>query len=274
MEKTTTFYIFLIFLKLLVCQAENEISENTTEISQNQPKVVNGMPANQGEIPYQIGLYYIGGFRCGGSFIIVHGKHFIITAAHCVEHDLNPENYIVVAGEVNKYNIDSPAQERSVTKIIVHEGYVHTNSPDFTGNDIAILAIDSPFEINKFVSPIRLPRKKECVGSSGVVSGWGLLTESGPYSSVLQKANILVGPNKSCKRIYPDSFQPKTMICAGIRKGACVGDSGGPLKDSRKGFLAGIVSYGKTNCTGPKRNGVYTRVSAFVKWIEMQAQNI
>ncbi|CAL8136694.1 unnamed protein product [Orchesella dallaii] len=139
-------YESLAFYAILLSESESKISKSTTEISQNQPKIENGNPAKQEEIPYQIALYYNHGFWCGGSFVVVNCKHFIITAAHCVEDDLNPGNYNVVAGEVNKYRFDLPAQVRNITEIIVHEDYVHTFY--FIGNDIALLGIDCPFEIN------------------------------------------------------------------------------------------------------------------------------
>ncbi|ODM89337.1 Serine protease SP24D [Orchesella cincta] len=159
-----------------------------------EAKIVGGDEVSRGEIPYQIALYFYGTFICGGSFVMMNGRQLIITAAHCVILSQDTSSYAVVAGE----------------------------------NDIAILTTDRPFYINKYVSPIRLPRKNERVGSWGVVSGWGRISENGPSSRVLMKAKILVGPDAQC-------------------------DSGGPLRDYKRGFLAGIVSFNSNhvNCTKP-----------------------
>ncbi|ODM99653.1 Trypsin-1 [Orchesella cincta] len=210
----------------IVSFGEGTFSQTYGELSSLLPaipkisRIANGQSAKNGEIPYQVGLYLNGNLICGGSFIVVKGKHLVITAAHCVELDWNADHYIVVAGEVKKNSFTSPAQVRTVTQILAHEEYEGITLL----SDIAILEIGSPFEINRFVSPIRLPRRKERIGSVGVVSGWG--------------------------------------------------DSGGPLKNYKKGFLAGIVSFGRYSCDRPGSNGVFTRITAYLKWIEDTAANI
>ena len=51
----------------------------------------------------------------------------------------------------------------------------------------------------------------------------------------------------------------------------CQGDAGGPLvyRDNPKGswYQVGIVDWG-VPCTGKPRPGIYTRVSAYLPWIE------
>ena len=58
----------------------------------------------------------------------------------------------------------------------------------------------------------------------------------------------------------------QSMLCAGDKgKGACVGDAGGPLVDSKK-YLVGVVSWGDA-CANKGYIGVHTEVSYFVGWI-------
>jgi len=51
----------------------------------------------------------------------------------------------------------------------------------------------------------------------------------------------------------------------------CKGDSGGPLMYyspiKRQYELVGIISFG-TGCGHPNHSGIYTRVSAYLDWIE------
>ena len=54
-------------------------------------------------------------------------------------------------------------------------------------------------------------------------------------------------------------------------KDSCLGDSGGPLvfreKSSEPWYQVGIVSYGTQIC-GIGEPGVYTKVEAYLSWIE------
>ena len=68
-----------------------------------------------------------------------------------------------------------------------------------------------------------------------------------------------------------------TQICAGgeLGKDSCNGDNGGGLfwregdleESDSAWYLLGILSYGSKSC-GVGRASVYTRVSAFLDWIE------
>ncbi|ODM87492.1 Trypsin-1 [Orchesella cincta] len=131
----------------------------------------------------------------------MNGRQLIITAAHCVILSQDTSSYAVVAGEVQAAFFGM-GQARNVAQIRIHTGF----DMPANQNDIAILTTDRPFYINKYVSPIRLPRKNERVGSWGVVSGWGRISENGPSSRVLMKAKILVGPDAQCKRNLPRCF--------------------------------------------------------------------
>jgi len=82
-----------------------------------------------------------------------------------------------------------------------------------------------------------------------------------------------------CKKAHRKYPVTTNMFCAGYHDGslgdACQGDSGGPLAidnsqtvsdDDQRWVLAGVVSWGE-GCGRIGKYGVYTKVSAFVRWI-------
>lgn len=59
-------------------------------------RVVNGNNADQHEWPWQISLRFNGRHICGGSLI---KTNMVLTAAHCVTRNKNPNAYKVVVGK-------------------------------------------------------------------------------------------------------------------------------------------------------------------------------
>lgn len=63
-----------------------------------------------------------------------------------------------------------PTQDRGVQRIIIHEEYYAAG----LRNDIALLLLDSPFNLTKVVSTVCLPEKEEDMDVTNcVVTGWG-----------------------------------------------------------------------------------------------------
>ncbi|ODM99657.1 Trypsin-1 [Orchesella cincta] len=239
----------------------------------DQPLIIGGSKTADGELPYQILLQHQGQYICGGSFINVNGTHFVLTAAHCVG-TRHPSRYTVVAGETDRNTASGNEQLRNVKTVFRHGQY----SSRTLQNDIALLAIDEPFEVNEFVSPIPLPKQGQDTTGEVVVSGWGYITPIGIASRYLKKVTISVIDNLACKAFYAIRllYVTNSMLCAGRVRGlsdSCNGDSGGPLTTVDGGYLAGIVSWG-TLCALPLQPGVYTQVSHYIDWIELQASSI
>lgn len=74
-----------------------------------------------------------------------------------------------------------------------------------------------------------------------MVTGWGLLHPQGQYPNQLQKLVKRTISNEECKTRVPSSWVSDEKVCAFAEKGkgACPGDSGGPLTEN--GWLVGIV---------------------------------
>ncbi len=103
------------------------------------------------------------------------------------------------------------------------------------------------------------------------VSGWGLTSLSvgvGARPDTLHEVSIPLVPPEACAAAWGDWVTDK-MICAGYEKlvkGACYGDSGGPLmvqESSGQWLQVGIVSWGPYGCISFDKYDVFTRVSQF-----------
>lgn len=104
-------------------------------------------------------------------------------------------------------------------------------------------------------------------------------TEYAPSSTIKLKADITGKSNAECQANY-DAIRGGVTItdkqfCAGMAGvDSCRGDSGGPVisVESVGGqvytYLAGIVSFGPTACGQGEASGVYTKVAAYIPWIE------
>ncbi|XP_061454082.1 coagulation factor IX-like [Rhineura floridana] len=247
---------------------EEESGDNATQIISKTAiitRVVGGMDSRKGEVPWQVYLLSPEqkGF-CGGSIV---NERWIITAAHCLEF----VPHTVVAGEHNVDTKDGTEQYRRVARVIPHPTYNATNKYH---NDIALLELDSPLELNHYVTPICIA-DKEFTNSLlrnglGSVSGWGKLTFQGREASILQVLKIRYVDRPTCLRSTRFTILAN-MFCAGDpndAKDTCQGDSGGPYATDIEDtwFLTGITSWGE-QCAQKGKYGVYTRVSKYTKWI-------
>uniref|UniRef100_K7G648 Peptidase S1 domain-containing protein n=1 Tax=Pelodiscus sinensis TaxID=13735 RepID=K7G648_PELSI len=121
---------------------------------------------------------------------------------------------------------------------------------------------------NKFVKTIALPEANVGVESETVcsVAGWGrtIANDSSSGANALREVDVEVLEDDECSK-YAKS-DPATMLCAGHPekcRDSAKGDSGGPLVCDGK--AQGIVSRASEEGTPPN---VYTRVSAFLSWIQ------
>ncbi|KAF7399702.1 hypothetical protein HZH68_008294 [Vespula germanica] len=234
-----------------------------------EPRIVNGVDAKPGEIPYQISLQMkLSNFHfCGGSIL---NKNYVITAAHCVLTK-SKNNIQVVAG--TNYLNDEKSSIHNVKNIIVHENY---NPSDSWKNDIALLEVVEPFSETKLISFINLPTSHDVINANdrAVISGWGRLWQNGATTKKLQRAQIYIADQTYCRNMYSKMNYNihDSHICAydpESPRGSCHGDSGGPL--TVNGKLVGLVSWAKA-CALTDYPTVYTRVSEFKNWIRTHTE--
>ncbi|XP_077565118.1 trypsin-1-like [Haemaphysalis longicornis] len=219
-------------------------------------RIVGGTAAKEAEFPWQVSIQTKSDSDhfCGGSVI---APDIILTAAHCVD-DTTADTLSVQAGLLDLKNPPSYSQRRSVAGLIVHESFSRMS------NDIAVLRLDSPFNLTAsggHIGTVCLPPVGYSLRGSVTVTGWGTTSSGGPSSSKLLAVSVPVQGNVVCRLSGLTSYNSTTMFCAGILgRDSCQGDSGGPAVQRKDGVstLVGIVSFGLGCGVVP---GFYTRVS-------------
>ncbi|KAJ0056789.1 hypothetical protein NL108_017698 [Boleophthalmus pectinirostris] len=225
-------------------------------------RIVNGEEAVPHSWPWQVSLQDYTGFHfCGGSLV---NENWVVTAAHCGV----TTSHRVVLGEHNRDSNSEAIQDMKIGRVFKNPSY----NPYTINNDITLIKLASPAQLNTRVSPV-------CVANAGdnfpggmmcVTTGWGLTRyNANDTPPLLQQAALPLLTNDNCKN-YWGSKITNLMICAGANgSSSCMGDSGGPLVCQKSGAwtLVGIVSWGSGTCT-PTIPGVYARVTELRAWMD------
>lgn len=208
-----------------------------------------------------------GSHVCGA---IILNEKWAITAAHCVGNGY-ADGLEVIAGLHNRDEDGvSTVQKSEIVQVKNHEEW---HEPNRHSNDISLLQLTKQFTFNENVQPSCAPRDVTYAGDTVTVSGWGSTYSGGYVTNELRYTNVGVITNEKCNEAYPDRID-KTMVCAErAGRDTCKGDSGGPMAFNNNGRfeVMGLTSWGR-GCALEDYAGVYTRVSAELKWIEENAK--
>jgi len=199
-------------------------------------RIVNGDDANVGDFPFIVRLSIDNAYLCGGTLI---APDLVLTAAHCVYNSGSAE---VTAGDALYYQSEPTEQTRSSSMLMPNSAY----GPFFITNDVGLIQLARPFDINENVSPIALASASPVAGDQIIAAGWGKTCDSCGIATHLQQATLNVLDVQDCVDYYGSNTETK-IICLNSKQdatGTCNGDSGGPSTNMDKSEVLGATSFG------------------------------
>ncbi|XP_042281842.1 chymotrypsinogen 2-like [Thunnus maccoyii] len=223
--------------------------------------IVNGKEAKPHSWPWQVSLQENSGcHHCGGSLI---NENWVVTAAHCSVR----ESHLVVLGAHDLRSSTEDVQVIGVGKMFPHPEY---NKTSRWNNDIQLIKLASPAQINTHVSPVCVAETRDNfpAGTMCMATGWGKTSGNGNMATRLQQAALPLLTDSKCRRFTVPITS--NMICAGANGiSGCNGDAGGPLVCQKAGAwtLVGIMSFVGKGCNTMLPT-VYARVTALRTWID------
>jgi secreted trypsin-like serine protease len=232
--------------------------------------IVGGKDVPPGELRAVANIYVGGAFGCTGTLI---APDWVMTAAHCGSltavltfgavpstMPTPPAAYTVYLDTVKASG--EGGEEHAVKQVIVADEY---GAGSHGGDDVSLLQLDTSSKAPPVKIAAVAERAAWKAGTLATIAGFGVTEENGDAPDTMQRAQVPIQADAECTKDYGDSFDAKTMLCAGMPEGgrdSCQGDSGGPLLVDASGTqrLVGATSFGE-GCGQPNKPGIYARVA-------------
>jgi hypothetical protein len=235
--------------------------------------IVNGAAAEQGAWDFMAFIAHLDAAQdvdvwCSGTLI---APNLVLTAGHCATdgetgQPLDPSGYRIVTGAVDKNDMIN-GQTSKVRQVVVQPAF----DPKVYAGDAALLVLATP----STAQPVRIARNDESVpytpGRDALIAGWGLPSQDGDASEVLQVAPTNVRGPDYCEQFW-DEFQSAWDTCAAqwpeLSTATCQGDSGGPLltRDVNGDWVEiGVTSVGPVDCNTNSAD-YFTRTDVISSW--------
>ncbi|EDS44979.1 serine protease [Culex quinquefasciatus] len=243
--------------------------------------IVDGEAAKSREFPHMALIGYGGvpavQYLCGGSLV---SDRFVLTAGHCIISQEHGPATVVRLGELalDSSNDEAFPEDFAVAELIPHPEYKQSSQY----NDIALIKLDRRVIFSPYIRPICLPMGAELGNRRAIATGWGTIGYGDATSAILLKVVLDMFGHEECAPMFEanrklkEGLRSESQMCAGSRnssKDTCQGDSGGPLQiyNDENVYctytIIGVTSFGKY-CGLAGSPGVYSRVYAYISWIE------
>lgn len=218
-------------------------------------------------------------FHCTGSLIT---ESFVLTAAHCNRRKINfarvGETDLSTAVDcfdfAGEKDCADPPQDIPVALVITHPSYDFRTKK----NDIALIKLTKPVQLNDNVQPICLPLPELLPTKLPVrmmAPGWGHTEKRNETSRQLRYTSLPIVEPHQCQQAYShltDDFTvDESQVCTGQENHLtdnCEGESGGPLQYFvKRAFVIHGVGSLIASCGEETSTSVYTKVSHYLDWI-------
>jgi len=249
-----------------------------TDVEENRiGRIVGGDIAQPHGHPYQVAIVMFlptlgGNALCGGTVL---SAQTVMTAAHCIiAGGTAASSGTVILGAHDRTNINEPGQVR----VVVATGHLRIHplwDESLIRNDIGLIILPTAVTLSAQISPATLPSAElgnSFAGEQGTITGFGVFSDDlGIASDVVRVVYDEIMTNTLCVVRFPGVVQPSNICITGTNgRGACSGDSGGPMTVQRGGnsMVVGVVSFGLALGCELSWPSVFARVTSFNDFIQ------